>query len=104
MRPLVKTPAQANENFEDAIQPYLKGLNHYCQSLTKSTWDRDDLVQETLAKAYKSLLKNPKPMSKAFLFRIASNTWIDGLRKRRPDEDLNFDVSELKAQNETDSG
>src|SRR5690625_4285207 len=103
MRPLVKTPAQANENFEEAIQPYLKDLNNYCKSLTKSPWDGEDLVQETLAKAYKSWLKKPKPMSKAFLFRIASNALIDGYRKSKLDEDFNQDLSRLKAQNQTDS-
>lgn len=80
MRPLVKTPAQANENFEETIQPYLKDLNHYCRSLAKSTWDGEDLVQETMAKAYRRWLKKPKPISKAFLFRIASNTWM-GIEK-----------------------
>lgn len=104
MRPLVqKTPAQANENFEQAVQPYLKDLKNYCRSLMKSTWDGEDLMQETLAKAYKSWLKTPKPVSKAYLFRIASNTWIDGYRKRKPNEDFNQDLSEMTADKETDS-
>lgn len=102
MRPLVKTLAQANENFEEAIRPYLENLNNYCQSLTKSTWDGEDLVQETLAKAYKGWLKKPRSLSKAYLFRIAYNAWIDGYRKRKPDEDLKQDLSGIKSQNGTD--
>ncbi|HET7577729.1 MAG TPA: RNA polymerase sigma factor [Bacillales bacterium] len=96
MRPLVqKTPAETNENFSHAIQPYLTDLKHYCRSLMNSSWDGEDLMQETLAKAYQSWLKKQKPISKAYLFRIASNTWIDGYRKRKPDEDLNQDLSHL---------
>ncbi|ASK64038.1 hypothetical protein CFK37_18695 [Virgibacillus phasianinus] len=104
MRPHVqKTLAEANENFENAVQPYLKDLEKYCRSLMKSTWDGEDLMQDTLTKAYKSWLGTSKSVSKAYLFRIASNTWIDEYRKRKPDVDFNQDTSMLVARKETDS-
>lgn len=104
MRPHVqKTLAEANENFENAVQPYLKDLVNYCQSLMKSTWDGEDLVQETLTKAYKSWIGTPKSVSKAYLFRIAYNTWIDEYRKRKLDVDFNQDMSELMAKKEMNS-
>ncbi|MBE1556673.1 RNA polymerase sigma factor [Sporosarcina limicola] len=97
MRPLVKsTPIGMNEEFEDVIQPYMRELRNYCTSLTKSSWDGDDLMQETLAKAYRSWLKKQKPIAKAYLFRIASNTWIDAYRKRKLDEEMNPDFSGFK--------
>ncbi|GGB53518.1 sigma-70 family RNA polymerase sigma factor [Virgibacillus dakarensis] len=96
MRPLVKsTPIEMNEEFTDLIQPYMHVLRNYCASLTKSRWDGDDLMQETLAKAYKDLLKKPKSISKAYLFRIASNTWIDGYRKRKLNVEINPDLTEV---------
>ncbi|WP_077327953.1 RNA polymerase sigma factor [Virgibacillus siamensis] len=71
MRPHVqKALAKANENFESAVQPYLNDLKNYCLSLTKSSWDGEDLMQETLIKAYKSWIKKPKQVSKAYFFEL----------------------------------
>ncbi|MGE6631833.1 RNA polymerase sigma factor [Bacillus sp. NPDC077027] len=86
---------EANKNFENAVKPYMKDLKNYCRSLMKSTWDGEDLMQDTLTKAYKSYSTTLNPVSKSYLFRIASNTWIDGNRKQRLNEDFNKDVSEL---------
>ncbi|WP_404452103.1 RNA polymerase sigma factor [Virgibacillus necropolis] len=104
MRPHVqKTLAVANEKFENAVQQYLKDLENYCQSLSNSTWDGEDLMQETLTKAYKSWIGTPKSVSKAYLFRIASNTWIDEFRKCKPDVVFNSDMSERMAKKEMNS-
>lgn len=54
--------------------------------LTGTPWDADDLYQETIIKAMKAkktFLQHPTP--KAYLFRIASNAWIDECRKRKAD-------------------
>ncbi|HEX7064344.1 MAG TPA: RNA polymerase sigma factor [Bacillales bacterium] len=99
MRPLVeKTPVEGKEAFEAAVQPYMPELRKYCLSLEKSKWDGEDLMQEALLKTYKSWVKRPKPIAKAYLFRIASNTWIDRYRKRKPDEAVSKDLSELKQE------
>ncbi|HET7657121.1 MAG TPA: RNA polymerase sigma factor [Bacillales bacterium] len=101
MRPLVeKTPFEGKEEFEAVVQPYMQELRKYCLSLEKSLWDGEDLMQETLMKAYKSWSKRPKPMAKAYLFRIASNTWIDRYRKCGIEEDMNRDLSEFKQEDE----
>lgn len=99
MRPLVeKTPIDMNKEFEMAIMPYMHDLRKYCLSLTNTKWDGEDLAQETLVKAYESWMKAPKQMEKAYLYRIASNTWIDKHRKRKIDEDMNHDLSTLKLE------
>lgn len=99
MRPLVeKTPVDMNEEFELAIQPYMHDLRKYCLSLTNTKWDGEDLLQETLVKTYESWLKPPKQMAKAYLYRIASNTWIDNHRKRKVTEDMNYDLSKIKSE------
>ncbi|WP_313892107.1 RNA polymerase sigma factor [Psychrobacillus sp.] len=101
MRPLVeKTPDEMNEEFEMAVLPYMHVLRKYCLSLTRTKWDGEDLLQETLVKAYKSWMKTPKPMAKAYLYRIASNTWIDKHRKRKIEEDMNRDLSQLKREDD----
>jgi RNA polymerase sigma factor (sigma-70 family) len=57
-------------------------LLRYCQKLTGSRWDAEDLVQDTFLKALPHLA-HPHENPHAFLFRIAKNAWIDKCRKRR---------------------
>jgi RNA polymerase sigma-70 factor (ECF subfamily) len=59
-------------------------LYRYCRYLSRSPWDAEDLVQDTLARAFVSLgaLHEPPQNPRAFLFRVASNLWIDQLRRR----------------------
>ncbi|MCA8947684.1 MAG: RNA polymerase sigma factor, partial [Planctomycetes bacterium] len=58
-----------------------------CRSLARNVWDAEDLVQDTLLKAFAKLadvhwqVDNPR----AYLFRIATNHWIDITRKRTED-------------------
>ena len=50
-------------------------LHRYCRSLAGTVWDAEDLLQDTLLRAFAKLgdmqpqVENPK----AYLFRIASN-------------------------------
>lgn len=99
MRPLVeKTPNESNEEFELAIKPFMHSLRKYCLSLTRTKWDGEDLMQETIEKAYISWMKMTKQMTKSYLFRIASNAWIDKHRKRKIDENLHHDMSNYNYQ------
>lgn len=52
--------------------------------IVESTWDGEDLFQETMLKAYRRFLRWPeRELSKPYLFRIASNTWLDICRRKR---------------------
>ncbi len=94
MRPLVhNTPTARETDFESAIENHIPDLQKYCLSLTKSKWDGEDLMQDTLAKAYKAWTRSQRPIVKAYLFRIASNSWIDGHRKVKVKEDFGKDLS-----------
>lgn len=77
--------AAERHRFTSLIEPYRTALQAYCRSITHSTWEADDLVQDTWLKAYKMFLRKPSrsDMSKTYLFRIAHNTWIDRCRRRR---------------------
>jgi RNA polymerase sigma-70 factor (ECF subfamily) len=59
-------------------------LHRYCRSLTGSVWDAEDLVQDTLLRGFAKLgeFSNPIDNPKAYLFRIATNLWVDRFRRQ----------------------
>lgn len=72
------------KKFLRMIEPYRLDLWRYCRSLTRSAWDAEDLVQETLMRAFASLGQVWQPlMPKSYLFRIATNTWINQSRRNK---------------------
>jgi RNA polymerase sigma-70 factor, ECF subfamily len=72
--------------FLDQIEPLRPDLFRYCRALCGNVFDAEDLVQETLLKAFSKLsemhwqVDNPR----AWLFRVASNQFIDQQRKHTP--------------------
>ncbi|WP_219836456.1 RNA polymerase sigma factor [Paenibacillus sp. R14(2021)] len=59
-------------------------LYKYCLSLTRSSWDADDLVQETCLRALPVMngtLEHPNPT--AYLLRIAKNIAVDQARRKQ---------------------
>lgn len=75
--------------FLDLYEPLRPELYRYCRHLTRSPWDADDLVQDSLFRAFVKLgcLNEAPANPRAWLFRIASNLWLDRVRARRPAED-----------------
>jgi RNA polymerase sigma-70 factor (ECF subfamily) len=72
------------KKFLNVIAPYRSDLWRYCRTLTGSPWDAEDLVQETLMKAFASLGQIWQPlMPKSYLFRIATNAWINQRRRNK---------------------
>jgi RNA polymerase sigma factor (sigma-70 family) len=58
-------------------------IRRYCYLKTGSSWDAEDLMQETLAKAFRWHSQHPdREITRTFLFRIAANAWIDLCRRR----------------------
>ena len=71
--------------FLDVFEPVRPELYRYCRSLTHSPWDAEDLVAETLMRGFVTLgtLFVELPNPRAWLFRVASNLWIDRVRRGR---------------------
>ena len=76
---------RAWHNFLETYEPLRGQLYRYCRHLTRSPWDAEDLLQDSLARAFVTLAQmSAAPQSpRAWLFRIASNLWIDEMRRRR---------------------
>ncbi|MBZ0137948.1 MAG: sigma-70 family RNA polymerase sigma factor [Planctomycetes bacterium] len=74
---------KARREFLNGIEPLRPELFRFCRSLTRNVWDAEDLVQDTLLKAFAKLadvhwqVDNPR----AYLFRMATNHWIDSTRR-----------------------
>src|SRR3954447_2853563 len=74
--------------FLDTYEPLRSDLYRYCRHLTRSPWDAEDLAQDTMARAFVTLgqMGGPPPNPRAWLFRVASNLWLDHLRRQRRED------------------
>ena len=82
--PVTETHGQRATRFERDALPYLDQLYHAALRMTRHPADADDLVQETFARACASFGQfEPGTNLKAWLYRILTNTFITGYRKRQ---------------------
>jgi RNA polymerase sigma-70 factor (ECF subfamily) len=82
--------------FLDLVEPERPALHRYCRKLTGNLWDAEDLVQETMLRAFGTLGKLDYAVRspRAYLYRLATNGWIDALRRRRTAETAVLDLPE----------
>jgi RNA polymerase sigma-70 factor, ECF subfamily len=87
---------EARDRFMELVDEIRPELHRYCARMTGSVFDGEDVVQETLAKAYYALGQMLEPPNlKPWLFRIAHNTAMDFLKRfDRKKVDLVADVPE----------
>jgi RNA polymerase sigma factor (sigma-70 family) len=72
---------QAREQFLAIVDGVRPELHRYCARLTGSVIEGEDIVQDTLARAFYALSLSPEiPPLKPWLFRIAHNAAIDFLK------------------------
>ncbi len=73
----------ARREFLVAVEQHRPALYSYCRRLTGNVWDAEDLVQETLAKAFARAAETQVAIDNppAWLARIATNTYIDQTRR-----------------------
>jgi RNA polymerase sigma-70 factor (ECF subfamily) len=88
--------------FLDVYEPLRPELYRYCRHLTRSAWDAEDLAQETLMRAFVTLAQmgESPPNPRAWLFRVASNVWIDQVRRRRSEEPLPGELAQSSASSD----
>jgi RNA polymerase sigma-70 factor, ECF subfamily len=85
------------ERFVRDVVPFMGQLYPAALRLTRNSSDAEDLLQETLAKAYAAFHQfQPGTNLRAWLHRILSNTFINSYRKKRrePIHDLGAEFSE----------
>jgi RNA polymerase sigma-70 factor, ECF subfamily len=78
------TPAACPGDFEQQVRPYLAQLYPAALRMTRNASDAEDLVQETLAKAFIAFHQfTPGTNLRAWLHKILSTTFVNSYRKTR---------------------
>jgi len=94
-KPIRDETRAAWHSYIDFFVPFRPELLRYCRRLTGDVWDAEDLVQETMLNGFGVLgrvnsIANPP----GYLIRIATNLWLDAVRRR--------EVAERAAEGERD--
>jgi len=97
-----KTLVDAREQFLAMVADVRPELHRYCARLTGSVIDGEDIVQDTLAKAFYALsLSVDVPPIRPWLFRIAHNAALDFLKRHgRRFVDVHADVDDIAGYDE----
>ncbi len=98
---LLGTSHGFNKSLGERRQRLFRVAYSWCQNTTLA----DDLVQETLAKAWKNIksLRDPKSLD-SWLFNILANSWRDYIRRQRTLENINDEaiLAELADESEVE--
>src|SRR5690554_5618081 len=83
MGDLTQDEFQKQIDFEREMIPHLDSLYNFAIRLTTDPIDAEDLVQDTIVKAFRFFGSYEKGSNaKAWLFRILKNSYINGYRKK----------------------
>src|SRR6266581_7771563 len=86
---LVRARSGDEDAFRKLTEPYRRELQLHIYRIVGSVQDAEDLLQETLLAAWRSLKQfEGRASVRAWLYRIATNRSLDALRasRRRPED------------------
>ena len=75
----------AERAFEEYVLPEVEVMLRVARSLTRNAADAEDLVQDSLLRAYRSIDRFDGRYPRAWLLTILRNTHINRNRRRRPE-------------------
>jgi RNA polymerase sigma-70 factor (ECF subfamily) len=90
------SPAQRQHAFRTYVEPEIEVLLRVAQTLTGSGADSEDLVQDTLIRAYRAIEGFDGAHPRAWLLTILRHTYLNSHRRQRPD--LAPEITDLDGQ------
>src|SRR5438046_9511637 len=82
---LTRARAGEEEAFRSLVEPYRRELQLHCYRILGSLQDSEDLLQETLLAAWRSLDKfEGRASMRSWLYRIATNRCLNARRDNGP--------------------
>lgn len=82
MSQLTRDEIKKQKDFDEEIIPHMDALYNFALRLTTDPNDAEDLVQDTIVKAYRFFSSYEKGTNaKAWMFRILKNSFINNYRK-----------------------
>ena len=82
MSQLTRDEQKKQKDFDEEIIPHMDALYNFALRLTTDPNDAEDLVQDTIVKAYRIFSSYEKGTNaKAWMFRILKNSFINNYRK-----------------------
>jgi len=98
-------PSEKQREFENLIEPHLNSLYSTALRMTHNQNDAEDLVQDTMFKAFRAFDQYQKNTNfRAWAFKILVNTYITAYRKaiRQPQKVSYEDLEEFYLYNKID--
>src|SRR5260221_11293726 len=81
---LARAQAGDGEAFRELIDPYRRELQAHCYRILGSVHDSEDVLQEALLAAWRSIGRFDGQSLRAWLYRIATNRCLNYLRCESP--------------------
>lgn len=78
-------PSGQDARFAEYVVPELEVLYRVAQSITRNPTDAEDLVQDTLIRAYKAIERFDGRYPRAWLLTIMRNAQVNRVRRKRPE-------------------
>ena len=93
MAELTKKEIKKQQDFNEEILPHLDALYNFGLRLTADPNDAEDLVQDTIVKAFRFFSSYEKGTNaKAWLFRILKNSYINNYRRKsKKPQEVDYD-------------
>jgi RNA polymerase sigma-70 factor (ECF subfamily) len=94
------------EAFDRYVVPEIEVLYRVARSITRNPTDAEDLVQDTMLRAYRAILRFDGRHPRAWLLTIMRNAQINRVRRKRPEllRDPDAAMERLADENSADLG